>query len=181
MTMDKSLSHTRRIDAPDAVKDDVEVRIRGLMMDPVTNMPMIILKDVEGDGVLPIWVGIFEANAIALEIEKSATPRPMTHDLLRNVLRSLDTQVTRVVVSELREDTFYAVIWMQRLGETMTIDARPSDALALAMRSDCPIYVARSVMENAKTSQTGSRDVNSEELRRWLEGLGDDDMGRYKM
>ena len=82
---------------------DVEVRIRGLMMDPVTNMPMIVLKDVNGDGVLPIWVGIFEANAIALEIEKSATPRPMTHDLLRNTLRAFEAEVTRVVVSELRE------------------------------------------------------------------------------
>ena len=160
--------------------DDIEVRIRGLMMDPVTNMPMIVLKDVSGDAVLPIWVGIFEANAIALEIEKSATPRPMTHDLLRNALRAFDARVTRVVVSELREDTFYAVIWMERHGEVMTIDARPSDALALAMRSDCPIYVSRSVMDTARSSQKG-RDVNSEELRRWLEGLGDDDMGRYKM
>lgn len=159
---------------------DVEVRIRGLMMDPVTNMPMIVLKDVNGDGVLPIWVGIFEANAIALEIEKSATPRPMTHDLLRNTLRAFEASVTRVVVSELRDDTFFAVIWLERNGETLTLDSRPSDALALAMRADCPIFVARKVMDSARDAKKG-KDVNQEELRRWLEGLGDDDMGRYKM
>lgn len=159
---------------------DVEVRIRGLMMDPVTNMPMIVLKDVAGDGVLPIWVGIFEANAIALEIEKSATPRPMTHDLLRNALRAFDAEVKRVVVSDLKYDTFFAVIWMERNGETLTLDARPSDALALAMRADCPIYVNRTVMDTARSAQKG-KDVNQEELRKWLESLGDDDMGRYKM
>ena len=158
----------------------MEVRIRGLMMDPVTNMPMIVLKDVNGDGVLPIWVGIFEANAIALEIEKSATPRPMTHDLLRNTLRAFEAKVTRVVVSELRDDTFYAVIWMDRKGETLTLDARPSDALALAMRADCPMYVSRAVMDSARDAKKG-KDINQDELRRWLEGLGDDDMGRYKM
>lgn len=161
--------------------DEVEVRIRGLMMDPVTSMPMIVLKDIAGDGVLPIWVGIFEANAIALEIEKTTTPRPMTHDLLRNVLRGLDTRVTRVVISELRDDTFFAVIWMERNGETLTIDARPSDALALAMRSDCPIYVTRSVMEGARASATSQTGGGSDELRRWLEGLNDDDLGKYKM
>ena len=162
-------------------RDEVEVRIRGLMMDPVTSMPMIVLKDIAGDGVLPIWVGIFEANAIALEIEKTTTPRPMTHDLLRNVLRGFDTQVTRVVVSELRDDTFYAVIWLDRQGETMTLDARPSDALALAMRADCPIYVSRAVMANARLNANGSVTQSSGELRRWLENLNDDDLGKYKM
>ena len=178
--MSNSTQRTRPGAAPEATDDAVEVRIRGLMMDPVTNMPMIVLKDVAGDAVLPIWVGIFEANAIALEIEKSVTPRPMTHDLLRNALRAFDAHVTRVVVSELREDTFFAVIWLERFGEVMTMDARPSDALALAMRSDCPIFVSRAVMETARNQGKG-RDVNSEELRRWLENLGDDDMGRYKM
>ncbi len=179
--MSGPVQHARTISAMEGTRDEVEVRIRGLMMDPVTNMPMIVLKDIAGDGVLPIWVGIFEANAIALEIEKSATPRPMTHDLLRNVLRSFDAHITRVVVSELREDTFYAVIWMERDGQVLSIDARPSDALALAMRADCPIFVSRSVMDAARTGQKGGRDVNADELRRWLEGLGDDDMGRYKM
>ncbi|WP_419806748.1 bifunctional nuclease family protein [Terriglobus sp.] len=165
----------------DTVPDEVEVRIRGLMMDPVTSMPMIVLKDIAGDAVLPIWVGIFEANAIALEIEKNTTPRPMTHDLIRNILRGFDTHVTRVVISDLREDTFYAVIWMERGGETLAIDARPSDALALAMRSDCPIFVARTVLDNAKATSATSQAGNSDELRRWLENLNDDDLGKYKM
>ncbi len=161
--------------------EEVEVRIRGLMMDPVTSMPMIVLKDIAGDAVLPIWVGIFEANAIALEIEKTTTPRPMTHDLIRNILRGFETHVTRVVISDLRDDTFYAVIWMERGGEVLAMDARPSDALALAMRSDCPIYVARNVLENAKTTSAANQGANSEELRRWLENLNDDDLGKYKM
>ncbi len=164
-----------------ATQDEIEVRIRGLMMDPVTNMPMVVLKDIAGDAVLPIWVGIFEANAIALEIEKAATPRPMTHDLLRNTLRAFETHVTRVVVSELRDDTFFAVIWLDRNGEVLSLDARPSDALALAMRADCPIFVNRTVMETARAGQQNGRDINSDEMRRWLENLGDDDMGRYKM
>jgi bifunctional DNase/RNase len=179
--MTRPAQHAKGSPAPEGAETDIEVRIRGLMMDPVTNMPMIVLKDVNGESVLPIWVGIFEANAIALEIEKSATPRPMTHDLLRNTLRAFDSTVTRVVISELKDDTFYAVIWLDRNGEIMTLDARPSDALALAMRADCPVYVTRSVMDSARMNQKGGRDVNSDELRRWLEGLGDDDMGRYKM
>jgi bifunctional DNase/RNase len=178
--MTRPVQHAKGSTTPEGTGDVVEVRIRGLMMDPVTNMPMIVLKETGGEGVLPIWVGIFEANAIALEIEKSATPRPMTHDLLRNTLRAFDAKVTRVVISDLKDDTFYAVIWLDRAGDVMTMDSRPSDALALAMRADCPIYVSRAVMDTARMNQKG-RDVNSDELRRWLEGLGDDDMGRYKM
>ncbi|MDR3735919.1 MAG: bifunctional nuclease family protein [Acidobacteriaceae bacterium] len=160
---------------------DVEMKIRGLMMDPVTNMPIIVLKDVDSEMVLPIWVGMYEANAIALEIEKATPPRPMTHDLLRNAIRGLNAQVKKVVVSELRDDTFYAVIWMDQDGELVTMDARPSDALALALRSDCPIYVSRQVLDNSKLTANGAQNINSDELRRWLEGLGDEDMGRYKM
>ena len=111
---------------------EVEMKIRGLMMDPVTNMPIVILKDISGDTVLPIWVGVYEANAIALEIEKVTTPRPMTHDLIKNLLLGLDTQVHKVVVTELKEDTFYAVIWLERQGDVISVDSRPSDALALA-------------------------------------------------
>ena len=118
---------------------EVEMRIRGLMMDPVTNMPIVILKDVNGNTVLPIWVGVYEANAIALEIEKVQTPRPMTHDLLKNVLTGLNVHVQKVVVSDLKDDTFYALIWMERDGQLMSMDSRPSDALALALRLDCPI------------------------------------------
>src|ERR1700732_750891 len=160
--------------------DEVEMQIRGLMMDPVTNMPIIVLKDVGSDLVLPIWVGIFEANAIALELEKTATPRPMTHDLLRNLARGLNAQVRKVVVSEMRDDTYYAVIWMEQGGETVTLDARPSDAIALALRWDCPIYVSREVLENSKQAASAQH-VNADEMRRWLENLNDDDMGRYKM
>src|SRR3954466_1246412 len=110
---------------------EIEMRIRGLMMDPVTNMPIVVLKQSNGEAVLPIWVGMFEANAIALEIEKVTTPRPMTHDLLKNLLLGLEATVQKVVVTELREDTFFAVIWLDRSGETISIDSRPSDALAL--------------------------------------------------
>ncbi|MBI4891691.1 MAG: bifunctional nuclease family protein [Acidobacteria bacterium] len=160
---------------------EIEMKIRGLMMDPVTNMPIVILKDSGGAQILPIWVGIYEANAIALEIEKVTTPRPMTHDLIKNVLTGLETGVERVVVSELRDDTFYAVIWLRRDGEMISIDSRPSDALALALRLDCPIYVDEQVLKNAKSAANVSEKAGNDELRRWLEGLNDEDFGRYKM
>lgn len=160
---------------------EVEMKIRGLMMDPVTNMPIVILKDASGNAILPIWVGIYEANAIALEIEKVATPRPMTHDLIKNVLTGLSAGVQKVVVSDLRDDTFYAVIWLERNGEIISIDSRPSDALALALRLDCPIYVEDTVLKSSKSAANMADRVNNEELRRWLEGLNDEDFGRYKM
>src|SRR5271163_4070963 len=131
---------------------EVEMKIRGLMMDPVSNMPIVVLKDTNGNAILPIWVGIYEANAIALEIEKVSTPRPMTHDLIKNVLTGLDTQVHKVVVTELRDDTFYAVIWLERGGEAISIDSRPSDALALALRVDCPIFVEDEVLKSSKVA-----------------------------
>jgi bifunctional DNase/RNase len=162
-------------------KGEVEMQIRGLMMDPVTNMPIIVLKDVASEAVLPIWVGMFEAQAIALELEKTATPRPMTHDLLRNIARGLNGRVERVVVSEMRQDTFYAVIWMEQAGELVAVDARPSDAIALALRSACPIYVAQDVLERSRQVSDGAGNINADELRRWLENLNDDEMGRYKM
>jgi uncharacterized protein len=160
---------------------EVEMKIRGLTMDPVTQMPIVVLKDVNGNTVLPIWVGIFEANAIALEIEKVSTPRPMTHDLLKTVLLGLEAGVKKVVVSDLRDDTFYALIWLERGGELISIDSRPSDALALALRLDCPIYVEDTVLKTSKLTNTVSEKVQSEELRKWLEGLNDEDLGRYKM
>ena len=160
---------------------DIEVQIRGLMLDPVTNMPIVVLKDVDSDLVLPIWVGVFEANAIALELEKTATPRPMTHDLLRNMARGLNATVSKVVVSDLREDTFFATIWMVQEGEDVAIDARPSDAIALALRWDCPIYVSRSVLGKARPTTSEAGNVNADELRKWLESLNEDDTGGYKM
>jgi len=136
---------------------------------------------VNGDSVLPIWVGIYEANAIALEIEKVSTPRPMTHDLIKNLLTGLDTRVHKVVVNELREDTFYAVIWLERDGHIISVDSRPSDALAIALRLDCPIFVEDEVLKTSKQASAVSDRVSSDELRKWLEGLNDEDLGRYKM
>lgn len=158
------------------------MKIRGLMMDPVTNMPIVILKDVAGSSVLPIWVGIYEANAIALEIEKVSTPRPMTHDLIKILLLGLDAGIRKVVVNELKDETFFAVIWVERNGELMSVDSRPSDALALALRLDCPIYVEETVLKSSKQSASVTDKVNTnQELRRLLENLGDEDFGRYKM
>ena len=161
---------------------DVEMRIRGLMMDPNTNMPIVVLKDVSSDTVLPIWVGIFEANAIFVEIEKPAGPRPLTHDLTRNLIRYMNGTLDRIVITELKDDTFFAVLWLTQGGEVVTIDARPSDAIALALRADCPIYVAEPVLAVAKLNTAGQPDnPNTEDLRKWLEGLNDEDLGRYKM
>ncbi len=160
---------------------DVEMKIRGLMVDPNTQQPIVILKDMTGNTVLPIWVGLFEASAIALEVEKAATPRPMTHDLLRNMIHGLDAKVERVVVSELKEDTFFAVIWLRQKGEVVTVDARPSDALALALRSDCPIFVSEEVLRTAKVIPSPADQASAEDLKNWLENLNDEDLGRYKM
>lgn len=157
------------------------MKIRGLMVDPSTNAPIVILKDVQGDTVLPIWVGLYEANAIALEVEKATTPRPMTHDLLKNLVQGLNATVQRVVVTELKNDTFYAVLWLEQDGESVTIDCRPSDALALALRADCPIFVDEDVLRVAKVISNPTDQATQEELRRWLENLNDEDLGRYKM
>jgi len=164
------------------VAGGVEVRIRGLMLDPATSMPIIVLKDIASETVMPIWVGIFEANAIAIEIEKVAAPRPMTHDLTRNLIQHLNARLERVVISELRDDTFFAVLWLRQGEEPLVIDARPSDAIALALRADCPIYVAEEVMQTAKLNTSGPPEgPTAEQLRGWLEGLNDEDLGRYKM
>jgi uncharacterized protein len=161
---------------------EVEMKIRGLMMDPVTSMPIVILKDVGSSNVLPIWVGIYEANAIALEIEKVSTPRPMTHDLIKTLLHGLEAGIRKVVVNELKEETFFAVIWVERNGELISVDSRPSDALALALRLDCPIYVDDSVLKSARSAGSVSdRLSTNQELKRYLENLGDEDLGRYKM
>lgn len=161
---------------------DIEVRIRGLMMDPSTNMPIVVLKDVASDSVMPIWVGIFEANAIAIEIEKLAAPRPMTHDLMKNLVSYLNGQLERVVITELKDDTFHALLWLRQGKDLVAIDARPSDAIALALRADCPIFVSENVMQTAKLNTSGPPEgPTAEQLRAWLEGLNDEDLGRYKM
>lgn len=160
---------------------EVEMKIRTLMMDPVTQMPIVILRDLAGETILPIWVGVYEANAIALEIEKVATPRPMTHDLIKTILNGLTADVKKVVVSELKDDTFYAVICMERDGKPIRIDSRPSDALAIALRLDCPIYVEEQVLKTSRLAASANDKNNNEELKRWLEQLNDEDFGRYKM
>jgi uncharacterized protein len=160
---------------------EIEMKIRGLMVDPSTNAPIVILKDVQGDTVLPIWVGLYEANAIALEVEKASTPRPMTHDLLKSVMQGLNATLQRIVVTELKNDTFYAVLWLEQDGEPVTIDCRPSDALALALRADCPIFVDEDVLRVAKVVPNPTDQATQDELRRWLENLNDEDLGRYKM
>lgn len=132
---------------------EIEVKIRALMMDPHSGTPIIILKDVDSDTMLPIWVGAYEANAIALEIEKIAPPRPMTHDLLRNLIIEMGIQVERVVVTSLRDNTFFAVIEMRMSdGNRMVLDSRPSDAIALALRADCPIFVDAEVIKASRNT-----------------------------
>ena len=159
----------------------IEMTIKGLMVDPITNTPIIILRDKDGDKVLPIWVGLPEANAIALQIENISTPRPMTHDLLRNVIQDLKASVRKVVVCDLQENTFYALIYLSLGGETVAVDARPSDAIALALRSRAPIFVEDTVIEHAKTVDFSPEKADADRLQKWLESLDPDDLGKYKM
>jgi uncharacterized protein len=159
----------------------IEMSIKGLMVDPITNTPIVILRDKDGQRVLPIWVGIFEANAIALQIENVTTPRPMTHDLLRNVIHDLNATVQKIVVSDLQENTFYALIYLRLNGDTLTIDARPSDAIALALRTRAPIFVEESVIDNAKPFDAAADKPDAERLHKWLESLDPDELGKYKM
>jgi bifunctional DNase/RNase len=159
----------------------IEMSIKGLMVDPITSMPIVILRDKDGQKVLPIWVGIFEANAIALQIENIETPRPMTHDLLRNVIQDLKASVQKVVVCDLQENTFYALIYLNVNGATVAIDARPSDAIALALRSRAPIFVEDTVIDHAKTIDFTAETADADRLHKWLESLDPDDLGKYKM
>jgi bifunctional DNase/RNase len=159
----------------------IEMTIKGLMIDPITNMPIIILRDKDGQRVLPIWVGVFEANAIALQIENVSTPRPMTHDLLRNVIQDLQARIVKIVVSDLKENTFFALIYLQRNGDFIVVDARPSDAIALALRAHVPIFVEDVVIDNARSLDVSPEKADSERLQKWLESLDADDLGKYKM
>jgi uncharacterized protein len=160
----------------------IEMNIKGLMIDPITNMPIIILRDQDGQRVLPIWVGVFEANAIALQIENVQTPRPMTHDLLKNIIDDLSASVERIVVTELKENTFYALIHLRTNGHSIEVDARPSDAIALALRTQSPIFVEEAVIQNARSVEN-SRDASMDvtRLQQWLENLSDEELGKYKM
>lgn len=157
---------------------EIEVKIRALMMDPNSGTPIIILKDVNSETMLPIWVGAYEANAIALEIEKIAPQRPMTHDLLRNLIVEMGAQVNRVVVTELRDNTFFAIIEMNASdGTPMMLDSRPSDAIALALRADCPIFVDMDVVSASRnTVSSGQEDASEtdiEEEEEWPDVIGE--------
>lgn len=159
----------------------VQMKIKGLMVDPVTNMPIVILKDDSDDRVLPIWVGIFEANAIALKVEQIDTPRPMTHDLLQSMIGTFGAAVEKIVVNDLRDNTYFALIHVRVAGQEHLVDSRPSDALALALRVGAPIFVEESVLDRAKTIE-GDRDLSdSERLKKWFENLDPDDFSKYEM
>ncbi|HUD71060.1 MAG TPA: bifunctional nuclease family protein [Dongiaceae bacterium] len=160
---------------------ELEMKIKGLMIDPITNMPIIILRDPNGPSVLPIWVGIFEANAIALQIEKIVTPRPMTHDLLKSALQGLEARVDKVLITDLKDNTFYALIFLSHQGRSLPIDSRPSDAIALALRTGSPIFVSTEVLEKAKNTDMTRDAGESERIRKWLDSLDPDDMGKYQM
>ena len=157
----------------------VPMTIKGLMLDPISNSPIVVLKDGEDKIFLPIWVGVFEANAIALQLEHVETPRPMTHDLLRNVISQVQGSVTKIVINELRDSTFYARIFMNVGSENLEIDARPSDAIALALRTESPIFVDESVLEQAQTIAPDEGD--DDKLKKWFEQVNPEDLGKYKM
>jgi bifunctional DNase/RNase len=160
---------------------EIEMSVKGLTIDPITNMPVIVLRDEQGQRVLPIWVGLPEANAIALQIENVQTPRPMTHDLLKNVISDLNAEVERIVVCELKENTFYATIYLQMGGRLTAVDARPSDAIALALRAHAKIFVEHTVIESARSVEMSRDSMDVGRLQKWLEGLSEEELGKYKM
>jgi len=167
---------------------EIEMKIRGLMIDPSANTPIVILKDVNSDTLLPIWVGAYEANAIALEIEKIAPQRPMTHDLLKNIIEQMGARVHRIVITTLMDNVFYAVIELMMGDNMIFLDSRPSDAIALALRTDCPIYVNEEVIKNSRNTivekgmavSEDEIDKDEEEVE-WPEEIDDSDMNKYKM
>ncbi|HSE62032.1 MAG TPA: bifunctional nuclease family protein [Thermoanaerobaculia bacterium] len=159
----------------------LKMEIKGLLMDPVSNMPVVVLRDAANGVFLPIWVGIFEANAIALQMEKITTPRPMTHDLLRNLLSELETKVERIVINDLRDNTFFARIHLLRGDTRWNVDSRPSDAIALALRVDAEIFVEEDVLEKSKSLRPEGDDGDPDRLKKWLEEVSPEDLGKYPM
>jgi bifunctional DNase/RNase len=155
--------------------------VKALIIDPIANMPVIILRDAEEKNFLPIWVGVFEANAIALQMEGITTPRPMTHDLLRNLISKLEGRVEQVLINNLRENTFYAEIHLQLEDRMLILDSRPSDAIALALRASAPVFVEEMVLEKSRSSSEGATSQGSERLKKWLEEVDPDSLGKYKM
>ena len=164
----------------------VEMKVSGLTIDPLTNTPIVILKDLEGKRAVPIWIGLFEASAIATEIEKISFSRPMTHDLMRDLLKILEAKVKRIEIVDLRNNTFFACIHLQRNGDTLIIDSRPSDAIALALRVNCPIFIDEKVIEKSRNIDFAKKvdeldKKKTEELKEFLENLPEEDFGKYKM
>ena len=158
----------------------VRMLIKGLMMDPVTNMPILVLRDEAGERTLPIWIGMFEAHAVALQLENSTSARPMTHDLLKHMIEALGGTVTEVHITDVREGTFYALIYLSANGDQVAVDSRPSDALALALRTRAPVYVAEHVLADTRPLEAPTSQ-DTERLQHWLESLDPDEMGKYKM
>lgn len=161
-------------------EDHIRMEVKGLMMDPSSRVPIVILRNKEDSRFLPIWIGIFEANAIALQLEGIEPPRPMTHDLMIGLLGHLETEISRVIITALKENTFFAQLVLKTGIEESIVDSRPSDAIALALRADAPIYVAEQVLAQAAAEdRTDLRD--EEKLKKWLEELDPDDLGKYTM
>lgn len=160
---------------------EIRMKIKGLVIDPISKMPIVVLEDPQKERMLPIWIGVFEANAISLKLENITTPRPMTHDLVQNLLNNLDTHVEKIVVSDIKDNTFYATIYCRHNGETIPIDSRPSDAIALSLRTGSPIFVEDEVIEKAQSLKFDENLEDSEKLKSWLENLKPEDFGKYKM
>jgi bifunctional DNase/RNase len=160
---------------------DIEMRIKGLIIDPISKMPIVVLEELNGQRLLPIWIGVFEANAISLTMENIATPRPMTHDLVKSVLEKLDASLEKIVVTDVKDNTFYADIHCRCQQKNITIDSRPSDAIALSIRMNAPIFVSEEVVDKAHSMKFDQNLEDSEKLKKWLEGLSPDDFGKYKM
>jgi hypothetical protein len=160
---------------------EIEMKIKGLVVDPLSKMPIVVLEDKNSEQLLPIWIGVFEANAIALKIEKVTTPRPMTHDLLRNFLEEVEISISKIVVNDVKDNTFYALIHCSHNGKSFTIDSRPSDAIALSLRTNAPIFVEETVVQKAQSLKFDENFEDSEKLKKWLENLKPEDFGKYKM
>jgi uncharacterized protein len=160
---------------------EIEMSIKGLIPDPITNMPIIVLREVSGQRVLPIWVGVFEGNAIHIQMENVQPPRPMTHDLLKAVIDHLGGRLERVVICDLKDNTFYATLHVGSTRGELKIDARPSDAIALALRVGSRVFVEESVIQSARSVEMSQESMDIGRLQKWLEGLTDDDLGKYKM
>ncbi len=161
--------------------ESIRMEVKGLMLDPTSNLPIVILRDETSNSFLPIWIGVFEANAIALRIEGVETPRPMTHDLMHSFLQDLGVTVNRILISDLRENTFFAEIHLSLGQRELTVDSRPSDALALALRTESPIFVRQAVLDKGQAVDLGGGLVDDVRLKKWLEEVSPDDLGKYKM